>query len=269
MKKYIKFFLIIIPLILLSLVSYNYIKQDHYIFRSLPLSRDFAYQWDVPFDEIFIPVGHDGEINALHFHSPSPKGAILFLHGQGKNLHHWGDRAHFFLERNYDVMIIDYRGFGKSSKGFKENWLLEDAEAAYHHLLESFSEDQIVVYGQSLGTAMGTWVASQHQPKMLILEAPYYSMIAAAAYTKPFLPKWIIKLILKYPLKTNEWIKNVKSPIYIFHGTKDLTIPFVQARALYNEIKHEKDVEMIILPGWGHGNIPDHVDYLAKIAEIL
>lgn len=269
MKKFLSRCLITFSYLFLAVFAFNYVKQDDYIYRSSPLPRDYVYEWKEPFEEIFIPVGEKSEINALHFHLSSPKGIVLFLHGQGKNLKYWGVRAPFFLQKGYDVLIIDYRGFGKSTKEYKQDYLLEDAEAAYKYLLNSFREDQIVIYGQSLGTAISTWLASRHMPKMLILEAPYYNMISAASHIKPFLPKWMIKIMLKYPLMTNEWIQNVMVPIYIFHGTADNKIPFVQAEMLFNEIKNHKKALMIELPDWGHHNIENNLLYQAKMADLL
>lgn len=261
--------LVIIIGIMTFVVCLNYAKQDEYIYRSKPLARDYAFEWKEPFEEIFLPVGSSSEINALHFHTQEPKGVVLFLHGQGKNLKYWGKRAPFFLRKGYDVMIIDYRGFGKSSREFKQEFLLEDANTAYRYLLDRFPEEQIVVYGQSLGTSIATHVTSQHKPKMLILEAPYYNMVMAASHLKPFLPIWLIELILKYPLKTNEWIQSVNVPIHIIHGNVDDMIPFAQAQKLYDEIKAHKKATFTTLFNWGHHDIDDNHQYQAKMAEIL
>lgn len=269
LKKKLYAFSIAFCCILATLSVVTYLKQDEYIYRSSPLPKDYVYEWKESFHEIFIPVGKNSEINALHFKARSPKGVVLFLHGQGKNLKYWGVRAPFFLQKGYDVFIIDYRGFGKSSQEFRQEYLLEDADVAYRYLLTKYPENQIVVYGQSLGTGIATWVTSKHMPRMLILEAPYYNMVVAASHIKPFIPTWLIQFILKYPLKTNEWIQYVNVPIHIFHGNMDDKIPFAQAEKLYNEIKNHKKATMTVLFGWGHYNIERNKDYQAKMAEIL
>ena len=253
--------------------SYYYHKQDELIFRNKPLARDYQFKWETPFEELFIPVGkRGGKINALHFFHPEPKGVVLFCHGQGRNLAYWGKDADLFLSRGYEVFVIDYRGYGKSSphiKGFKEKYVLKDAEAAYEYLKTIYPEEKIVVYGQSLGSAVATWVASKHSPKMLILEAPYYNMHEAAAFQKPHLPKWLIGMILKFPLRTNIWIRNVNSPIYIFHGTDDIILPYAHSQKLYNELKDNKEIEMITLNKWGHDRIDQNDIFLAKLTDIL
>jgi uncharacterized protein len=255
-----------------SVGFYYHHKQDEMIFKSKALERDYTYTWNAPFKEVFIPVGQKDEINALHFHVENPKGAILFLHGRGKNLSHWGKRAEVFIKQGYDVLIFDYRGFGKSSStqgGFKEKYLLEDSECAYQYLKKFYSEENIVVYGQSLGTSFAAWVASKHSPRMLILEAPYYNMHEAALYTKPYLPRWAVGMILKFSFKTNEWIQGVSSPIFIFHGTDDDIVPYAHSKRLYEELKTSKAIEFITLDAWGHSEFYRNDLYLTKLTEIL
>ncbi len=267
-KAFFGIFLLVVT-IMASALGYNYMKQDELIFKAIPLDRDFVFDFDVEFEEVFLPV-KDGEVHGVYFKSENRKGVVCFLHGQGKNLSYWGKRAHFFLNQNLDVFIIDYRGFGKSSSGYKESWLLEDALAAYDYLAGLFDEDQITVCGNSLGTAMATWVASQRNPNKLILEAPYYSLLAAASHAKPYLPIWGIKAILKYPLHTNQWIKNVKSPVYIFHGRKDNIIPFLHGQLLFEEVtRHNDKAEFIPLDDFMHTNMQNDEQYREYINKIL
>lgn len=252
-----------------SAIGYNYMMQDELIFKAVPLSRDHQFDFEHNFEEVYIPVSQ-GEVHGLHFKADDSRGAVCFLHGQGQNLAYWGTRAAFFLKENLDVFIIDYRGFGKSSKGYKEKWLLEDSLAAYDYLNTHFDENQIIVCGNSLGTAMATWVAANRNPNKLILEAPYYSLLAAAAHRRPYLPIWAIRLILKYPLHTNQWIKRVSSPVYIFHGRLDDVIPFVQGQLLYEEgSKHNDQVTFIPLDDFIHTNMQKDKQYQQHIAEIL
>lgn len=269
MRKFILGTFLLITTICAAAIGYNYMMQDELIFKAIPLARDFKFDFDVEFEEVFLPV-KKGEVHGIHFKSEDPKGAVCFLHGQGKNLSYWGNRANFFLKENLDVFIIDYRGFGKSSPGYKESWLLEDSLAAYDYLSTHFDENKIIVCGNSLGTAMATWVAANRKPNKLILEAPYYSLLAAAAHRRPYIPIWVLKMILKYPLHTNRWIKNVSSPVYIFHGRLDNVIPFVQGQLLYEEVqRHNSRANFYPLDDFVHTNMQTDVQYQDHIAEIL
>ena len=252
-----------------GMIAYHYINQDDMIFRPLPLQKEHEFTFKSNYEEVYLPVSN-GNIHGIYFKAENPKGVVLFLHGRGKNISFWANRADFFLEKHLDVFMIDYRGFGKSSPGFKESWLLEDALAGYDYLLSKFPEQKIHVFGNSLGTAMATWVAAHRNPNQLILESPYYSLLAAAAYTKPYLPYWAIRGILKYPLQTHKWITKVTAPIYIFHGKDDTIVPFVQSELLYQKVKkYNEKVEFIPLENWGHSHVEKHADYQARIKEIL
>ena len=269
MKKTILSTFFVMVILFGAAIGYNYMKQEEMIFRSIPLDRDHTFSFEADFDEVFLPVG-DGEIHGVHFKTEGPRGAVLFLHGRSKNLDYWGKRARFFLERNLDVFIIDYRGFGKSSAGFKEHWFLEDSLAAFDYLKKSHAEENIIVYGCSLGTSMAAWVAANRSPKKLILESPFYSMLAAAAYAKPYLPLWAVKAVLKYPLQTHKWIGDVRAPIYIFHGKNDKIVPFAHSELLYEKVKKSNnEVVFIPLEDWGHSHLENHDYYQVRIEEIL
>ncbi len=259
----------IVSFVIGGMIYHTYSMQEKLIFKSLPLEKDHIYELDYSYEEIFLPTLENTHINALWFHEKNSKGVVLFFHGRGKNLNFWSSRAYPFIKRGYDVLIIDYRGFGKSSNGFKESWLLEDGETAYHFLLPHYPENKIIIYGHSMGTSIATWVASTHNPQMLILEAPFYTMIEAAAYTRPLIPECLIRWMLKYHLRTDRWIKNVKAPIYIFHGVSDKIIPYEQSQKLYREIQAKKQNEMITLPKAGHNNIHEDPLYIKKLDELL
>ena len=252
-----------------GLIYQNYSTQDEVIFKSHSLDQAHTFQLEHPFEEVYLTTPENTQINALWFKQNHPKGVILYFHGRSRNLNHWSERAYPFIEKGYDVLMIDYRGFGKSSAGFKESWFLEDGETAYTFLLNHYPEKNIIVYGHSMGTSIATWVASINHPKMLILEAPFYNMIEAASYAKPFIPEFIIRWILKYHLRTDQWIANVTCPIYIFHGVPDDIVPCSHSQKLFDKIRNSNQNEMITLPNAGHSNIPSDPQYQKKLDSLL
>jgi len=269
MKKFILSFFTALFIGFCAIVYYYYENQDRFIFRSLPLSKEHEFTWNKPFEEVYLPVSEEGQIHGIHFKQENPKGVVLFLHGNSKNLDFHGKRFDLFSNLGYDFFAIDYRGFGKSSPGFKETWFLEDGTAAYEFLKKQYPEDQIHIFGHSLGTSAATYVASKNNPATLVLEAPFYSMIAAAVHTKPILPEWVVSMILKYPLRTDIWIEDVSSPIYIFHGTNDVIVPFSQGKQLYDKIKDSKDASFFVLDNHGHEYLQNHENYQSNIKKIL
>ena len=270
MRKFFKACFLIGLFLGFGVVGYYYQMQEKLIFKPKILQNDYKYNFDNPFQEVNITLDNGDVINGLHFFHEHPKGVVLYLHGQGRNLAEWGKRAEEPLKCGYDVFMIDYRGFGKSTDNLSEEHLMEDAIAAYKYLLDRYNENEIVVHGVSLGTAMASYVCSLYQPKCCILVAPYFNMIETAHYNKPILPKLVLVNILKYHLRTDTWIINAKCPLHIFHGTEDKLIPYSQSEMLVELLNKEK-VENHFYPlnDWGHRDIHTNSLYQKKVKELL
>ena len=229
MKRFLQAVPLAFFLVVGSVLGYYYVMQEELIFRCKRLDPNHEYTFNTPFEEVNLTVGDNETVNAVHFFHEKPKGVILYLHGQGRDMLHWGERAERFVPYGYDVFVIDYRGWGKSTDNVSEENLMEDSLAAYDYLKKRYNEEEIIVHGVSLGTAMSSYVCSKNNPKMCILIAPYYNMIETAHFNKPILPRPILKVILKYHLRADSWIDDCKCPIYIFHGTEDRLIPYNQS----------------------------------------
>lgn len=242
-----------------------YFIQEKILFRPTVLEHDYEYQFSQPFEEVFLTMNDGAVINAIHFKTDAPKGVILYFHGNAGDLSRWGLIAESFVELQYDVFIMDYRTYGKSTGKLSEKALYEDAQSCYEYLLKHYDESEITIFGRSLGTGIATHVASQNNPKQLILETPYYSMIDVAQHKFPFLP---IKHLLKYKFLTFEYIQNVKCPITIFHGTEDSVVPFESGKKLFDLIE-EKNKNFIKVEGGNHNNLIEFEAYRNAIKSLL
>ena len=251
-------------LVFLALLFF-YFFQEKFIFRNgHRLRKNFSFHFSNPFDEVFLTTIDQQEINAVHLRLPAPKGVVLFFHGNKGNLTKWGERVNYFLADKYEVFVIDYRGYGKSTGDFNEDRMYEDALLAYSHLKKSFSEDKIVVYGFSLGGTFATKVAALNSPKELILEAPFYNLKKAVRFVFPFAPTFL----LKFKFNTNNAIPLVSSPITIFHGTLDKTTSCEDAKALLRLNTSLKNEFIPILEGTHH-NISAFPRYKQKLTTLL
>lgn len=242
-----------------------YLFQEKLMFHPKKLDQKYEYQFNSPFEEVFLKTKDGAMINALHFKEAGSKGVILYFHGNAGNLNRWGSIGEEFTERNYDVFIIDYRTYGKSTGERTEENLLDDAEMSYNYLLKYYSPDQITIYGRSLGTNFATFVASRNKAKQLILEAPFFSFVDMAQRRFPLLPT---KQLLKFKMLTNQYIENVKCPITFFHGKEDQVVPYDSGRNLY-DIAPEGHKEMVTIPDANHNNISSFQEYQAKLDQIL
>ncbi|MEI9807864.1 MAG: alpha/beta fold hydrolase [Bacteroidota bacterium] len=132
----------------------------------------------------------------------------------------WAKYSKDFYRYNYDVVLVDYRGFGKSTgKAPVIKDMLRDMQYVYTCLLEKYPEQHIIVYGRSIGSGFATKIASDNKPRYLILDAPYYSFLKVVERFLPILP---VKYVLRYHLRADKWIPHVNCHTYIIHGTKGL-----------------------------------------------
>jgi uncharacterized protein len=240
-----------------------YLLQERLIFYPEVLAPDFTFTFPGRFEQIALP--SDGAvISALYFKADHPKGVVLYFHGNAGSLRSWGSVAETFVQRGYDVLMPDYRGYGKSSGHIaSEQMLHDDAALAYQYLLGNYPEEQIVIYGRSIGSGIATYLAKTHRPRMLILETPYFSLKEIVRQHYPFVPG----ALLKYPLRNDLWIGDVGCPVYLFHGTSDDLIPHGASERLATLVKTEH--QLITIVGGGHNDLGNFEQYGHQLDRIL
>ncbi|MBO9683870.1 MAG: alpha/beta fold hydrolase [Flavisolibacter sp.] len=242
-----------------------YFLQDLFIFKPEKLRADFQFKYDIPFRELNFDVEHGVRINGLHFYREQPKGLILYFHGNTRSIKGWAKYAKDFYRYDYDVVLVDYRGFGKSTgKRRNEVDLLNDMQFVYSSLAADYSENHLIVYGRSLGSGFAAKLASDNHPRYLILDAPYYNFRKVIERFLPILP---IRFVLRYHLRTDQWIQKAKCPVYILHGTKDWLIPIHHSEQLQK--LNPRKIILIRIHGGGHNNLPKFDEYHNFIRDIL
>jgi len=260
-KKGLYFLIIFYVMITTSL----YFFQEKILFRPTILAQDYQYNFSYPFEELFLKTKDDAVINALHFKARNSKGVILYFHGNAGDLSRWGTITEYFVSMNYDVLVMDYRTYGKSTGVLSEEALYKDAQMCYNVLKQTYNEDQITVYGRSLGTAIATKVAATNTPKQLILETPYYSIVDVAKSRFPFMP---ISYLMNYELPTYQFINDVKCNIYMFHGTNDNVVPFSSGEKLH-QVAPQNRTTFTTIKNAGHNNLIDFELYHQQIKVLL
>lgn len=194
------------------------------------LPADYKFSFQGKFEEINFNTEENIFIHSLLFHSESPKGLILYFHGNAGSLASWSDVAHDFLPLGYDILIPDFRGFGKSTGSISsEKQLHHDAEFIFNEMLKKYPEEKIVIYGRSIGSGIAAKLAASHFPKALILETPFFNFTDVVGHYYPLLPS---SFILKYKFENNLWIKQVQCPVFIIHGTNDEIVPYRSGKQL-------------------------------------
>lgn len=258
------------PLLLYIIIAYVliaglvYVVQERFIFKPEKLPQDFEYRYDAPFEELFFDIAPGVRINGLHFFCKEPKGLILYFHGNSRSIKGWAKYARDFYRYGYDVLLVDYRGFGKSTGKRSEKEMLADMQFIYDRLAEKFEQHHILVYGRSLGSGFATKIAADNSPRYLILDAPYFSFIKVVERFTPFLPhRWL----LRYHLHTDHWIRKVNCHTYILHGTRDRLIPIRHSEKLQSLNPYK--ITLIRIEGGRHNNLPSFPEYHNFIRDIL
>ena len=245
--------LVMVLYVTICIVAYK--VQEYFIFKPEKLSQDFEFRYDDHFEELFFDMPVGARINGLLFYDVGEETRVIFIYFHFNN----------FISHDYDVLMIDYRGFGKSTGKRHEDRMYEDSQVVYNQMLtKGYDEKNIVIYGRSLGSGFACKLASKNHPKTLILDAPYYSFSQLTNRFLPFLP---VTMILRFSIRTDKYIKFVKCPIYIIHGTKDFLIPFRSSVKLA-KLAPQK-TRLVPIYGGGHNNLPSFPEYHRHLEEIL
>ena len=241
-----------------------YFIQDKLIFKPEKLPANFEYKYDIPFKELFFDVSEGVRINGLHFHRPSPEGLILYLHGNTRSIKGWAKYARDFYRLNYDVVLVDYRGFGKSTGRRGEAAILGDLQFVYESLLQQCPADCLLLYGRSIGSGFAAKIAADNDPRYLILDSPYYNFRKVVERFIPVLP---VRYVLRYHLRTDLWLPRVRCHTYILHGTRDWLIPIRHSERLQK--LNPSRITLIRIHGGGHNNLNTFPEYHNFIRDIL
>lgn len=258
--------LVIVLIVYVILSVALYYLQDYMLFKPEKLPIDFQFNYkNQDIEEHNLETRDGAVINGILFKPKGKsKGIVLYLKGNSKSIKGWGKFAVDFTRHNYNVLMVDYRGFGKSTGRRSQKAIKRDLQEVYNKIKELTTEDRIILYGRSLGSGFAAKLASMNNPKMLILDAPYYSLTKVTARYAPFMP---LSLLIKYPLPTYKWLKYVKCPIHIIHGTNDTLIPYKTSVKLSQVNPKLTKLHSVI--GGGHKNLNNFESYHKMIHDIL
>ena len=164
---------------------------------------------------------------------------ILFLHGNAGSLENRIHKINHFKDMDINFLLVSWRGFSGNNGKPTEDGLYEDARSAVRWLNhKGIITNNIIIYGESLGTGVATEISQNNNFAGIILESPFTSMVDAGRDKYPYLP---VRLLLKDKYESDKKIKNIKSPILIMHGEVDRLVPFWMGKKVYelaNEPKY-------------------------------
>ena len=259
------FIVSIIAVAILVIGILIYFFQHKFIFQPEKLPADFKFAYDhLKAEEKFVETEKGANISYLHFQVDNPKGVVIYLKGNTKSIKGWGKFAIDFTRLGYEVVMMDYRGFGKSTGKRTVEAMKRDSQFIYNIVKKEFSEDKIIVYGRSLGSGFAARLTSKNNPRLLILTSPLYSLLRTIHRYLPFMPA---KPFLRYNIPTFQYLKNVRCPIKIIHGSDDRLVPINTAVDL-SEINPDLTRLYVVLRA-GHIDIHQFEEYHRVMEEIF
>ncbi len=247
----------------LLLLAYGF--QERMIFLPEVLPSNHKFEFCQPYEEFFITANDGAKLNVVYFQQEHTKGAILYFHGNSGNISNLGHVANLIYGKGYDLFLFDYRTYGKSTGKISEKALKEDAQLLYEFALRTYKEDNIIIYGRSLGTAIASGLAAANHPQKLILESPFYSGVEIGKYRFPFLP---VQWLSRYKFPTSEYVQKINCPIFILHGTEDSVVPFEQGQRLFDAVPG-KNKNLFTIEGGDHKYLYGFDSFAKGIGQVL
>jgi len=263
---------VILNIVLMALLIYlgvcivYYFIQEKFVFVPVHTDNFSKRKLSVPYEEILLDVPNDGQIHGMLLKASNPEGVVFYLHGNTGNIKRWRYKAEDICKLGFDVFVLDYRGYGESRGKRSEAIMHRDVEYCYDSILSRYAIPKII-YGRSLGCAFATRLASRREADKVVLETPFNNMLEIGRYYLPFLP---IKFLLRYRFRSDIYIKQIKCPIHIFHGTNDIIVPYASAQKLFNNAKLNNDqVSFTTIKRGNHSNLKKFKLFRTRLAEFL
>ncbi len=241
-------------------------RQESLLFVPTVLAADLPLALAPDIHEVRIPVP-GAQLSALHLRLPDPKGVVFFLHGNGGSLQSWFVQPEFYRRANFDLFMIDYRGYGKSSGSIdSEAQLHADVRAAWEQIAAQYAGRKLVLYGRSLGSGLAARLAvdlaGTRAPDLTVLVSPYTSILALSREHFRWVPGWV----LRYPLRTDAWITRIPNRLLLIHGELDSLIAPRHSQQLHALVPQSG---RLLVPGAGHNDLQEFPVYLDGFAKAL
>ncbi len=207
-------------------------------------------------EDVFLQTEDKVQLHGWFLESAQPSSkTLLFFHGNAGNISGRLSKAKGWVDRGFSVLLVDYRGYGKSDGEIKhEEDVLTDARASWNYLtgVKKIEPSKIILYGESLGTYPAIVLAGKYPAAALILEAPFTSFLDLAGVHYPFVPKSLLK---DFAFSNIANIEKVRCPVFILHGTRDEICLYAMAEKLFQRAPNPK--EFFSVQDGRHNDLPE------------
>lgn len=208
--------------------------------------------------DVFLTSEDSARLHGWFFEVEEAEAALLFLHGNAGNISGRLSKAKGWVERGISVLLLDYRGYGKSGGRIQKGIdLLTDARAGLRWLAgeKKIPAERIILYGESIGSYPAIELARGEKFAGLVLEAPFTTLRELAKTHYPWVPEFLLK---DFQMENEEAIAEAKAPVFVLHGNQDEISPRSMGERLYERAPSPK--ELYVVPGGGHNDLPEVAD---------
>ena len=249
--------LVVVPVVLYGVVvALAFVVQRRIVFRP-DTGRPLASMVAIPeLQEVTIRPRGQPPLLAWYLPASANRPMIAYFHGNGGNLTNRIGRVRTFWQAHLGLLMVEYPGYGGNAGSPNEAGMIAAGRTALTFLdAQGVQSDQLVLYGESLGSGIATHLATEHAVAGLILESPYTSVLDIARHTLwgRFLP---VRLLLRDRFEQLSRIKNVQAPLLIMQGEKDDIVPPDMGRILFSAANEPK--QMWIAPEGGHDDLSQY-----------
>lgn len=224
--------LVAMPLALYAIVCLvAWLGQDRLVWYPGPPPTSTPAAIGARYDDLELAASDGATVHAWHVKADAPRGAVLVCHGNAGNVENRLPLARVFADLGYDVLLFDYRSYGKSRGALSEEGTYLDGIAALDHLAaRGYDAHRTVIYGESMGGAVAIELARRRPPAALVVEDTFRSLADVGAEVYPWLPvRWISRIRYDSIAK----IGAIRTPFLVIHSPDDKLVPFAHGRALF------------------------------------
>jgi len=244
-----------------KLLKDDMVRQTAVIFEPVKLALDYRFSLPENVREVFVPVDAGVELSGLLYERSDQDYLMVYFQGNAKNLQNFLDNHAMVLNWGYNVLVTDYRSFGKSGGSLNgQEQLYADANAVFEYALGlGYTPDKIILYGYSMGVAMVAYLAAIREARAVIMESGY-SSVDEMSFAAGLCPG--------YKLDNIEKAKRIFIPALVIHGELDEVITPDHAERIFESLASGVK-QKYILRGGGHGDLRKRTDYQEIINDFI
>jgi alpha-beta hydrolase superfamily lysophospholipase len=242
-----------------SICGVLFFTQPYFIFKPTRAFQKSPEFYNIKYQNVYLPFPGSSSNNVIHgWWIPSQRrhlGTLLYLHGNSLNIGSNITQAYRFHQLGFSVLLIDYRGYGKSQGNFpSESQVYQDAQTAWNYLVKQkqIPANQIFIYGHSLGGAVAIDLAVKHPEAAGLIVQNSFTSMQKMAELNPYFRILPVSLILRHRFDSITKVKSLRMPVLFVHGTADAMIPKTMSKTLYAAAPEPK--QLLLVPGAKHNN---------------